>query len=103
MVSTTGQAYAYTGDNPVNGVDPMGLCNIVNLWCQGQQVVGDITKGFTSVLNGQSGLSSCDQFGWATSPSVRWVHLQLRGRISVEATLAVQIRAPLSAILNNDR
>jgi hypothetical protein len=25
-ISETGQAYAYTGDDPVNGVDPLGLC-----------------------------------------------------------------------------
>ena len=26
-MAETGQAYAYTGDNPVNGVDPLGLCS----------------------------------------------------------------------------
>jgi hypothetical protein len=26
MVDETGQPYAYTGDDPVNGVDPLGLC-----------------------------------------------------------------------------
>jgi hypothetical protein len=28
LVAVTGQSYAYTGDDPVNGVDPMGLCTI---------------------------------------------------------------------------
>jgi hypothetical protein len=28
MVQETGQPYAYTGDDPVNGVDPLGLCTI---------------------------------------------------------------------------
>jgi hypothetical protein len=27
MVNETNQPYAYAGDDPVNGVDPMGLCN----------------------------------------------------------------------------
>jgi hypothetical protein len=27
MVDETGQAYAYVGDDPVNGADPLGLCN----------------------------------------------------------------------------
>jgi RHS repeat-associated protein len=27
-VAETGQPYAYTGDDPVNGVDPLGLCTI---------------------------------------------------------------------------
>jgi len=26
MVATTGQAYAYTGDDPVNDVNPLRLC-----------------------------------------------------------------------------
>jgi hypothetical protein len=27
MVDTTGQPYAYAGDNPIDGVDPLGLCS----------------------------------------------------------------------------
>jgi acyl-CoA synthetase (AMP-forming)/AMP-acid ligase II len=27
MVDATGQPYAYTGDNPVNATDPLGLCS----------------------------------------------------------------------------
>ena len=26
LVDETGQSYAYTGDDPVDGVDPSGLC-----------------------------------------------------------------------------
>lgn len=26
LVNETGQPYAYTGDDPVNGIDPLGLC-----------------------------------------------------------------------------
>ncbi|HUC03956.1 MAG TPA: RHS repeat-associated core domain-containing protein, partial [Acidimicrobiales bacterium] len=28
LVDETGQPYAYTGDDPVNGVDPLGLCTV---------------------------------------------------------------------------
>ncbi len=28
LVDESGQSYAYTGDDPVNGVDPLGLCTI---------------------------------------------------------------------------
>lgn len=32
-VSETGQPYAYTGDNPINGTDPLGLCFLGGSWC----------------------------------------------------------------------
>ena len=43
LVDLTGQAYAYTGDDPVNGVDPMGLfgLNPISDIAQGANDVGD--------------------------------------------------------------
>jgi hypothetical protein len=33
MVNTTGQSYSYTGNDPVNGTDPLGLCFLGGSWC----------------------------------------------------------------------
>ena len=43
MVATTGQPYAYTGDDPVNGVDPAGLFPCIGL-CS----ITDFAKGVVS-------------------------------------------------------
>jgi hypothetical protein len=40
LLDTTGQAYGYAGDNPVNASDPSGLC-LVEAW--GQCIVPDAT------------------------------------------------------------
>jgi Bacterial EndoU nuclease len=37
MVNETGQPYLYAGDDPVNGVDPDGLCLFGGSWCNGIQ------------------------------------------------------------------
>jgi hypothetical protein len=36
MVEETGQPYAYTEDDPVNGVDPTGLCTLPGLYEAGE-------------------------------------------------------------------
>jgi hypothetical protein len=36
-VMETGQAYAYAGDDPVDNVDPNGLCVFGGSWCNGAQ------------------------------------------------------------------
>jgi hypothetical protein len=36
-VGITGQAYAYAGDDPVDNVDPTGLCFLGGSWCNGAQ------------------------------------------------------------------
>ncbi|MGC1239751.1 MAG: RHS repeat-associated core domain-containing protein, partial [Acidimicrobiales bacterium] len=36
-VSETGQPYAYAGDDPVDGTDPLGLCFLGGSWCNGIQ------------------------------------------------------------------
>jgi hypothetical protein len=47
MVDATGQPYAYTGDNPVNGTDPLGLC-----WpswaCGVEHAIG---RGYTNTVH----------------------------------------------------
>jgi hypothetical protein len=59
-VSTTGQAYSYTGDDPVNGVDPLGLC-----WSLPQGVQGPCQSAppgisYNSSCGGSAGSSVSD-------------------------------------------
>ena len=82
MVDETGQAYAYTGDNPVNAVDPMGLndCGIFSFACDVGQFVSDpnrwrneanylagVGNGIVSTVTfGQVNISEpcCGELGW---------------------------------------
>jgi hypothetical protein len=47
-LATTGQAYEYAADDPVNGADPSGLCILgsnPNGSCRGSNVANDVTYG----------------------------------------------------------
>jgi hypothetical protein len=58
-VSTTDQPYAFTGDDPLNGSDPLGLCNGPDGMCRNVNVPG-------SPWNPNSSDVSSD---WSSSPS----------------------------------
>ena len=53
LVDETGQPYAYTGDDPVNGVDPLGLgCGIFATLCH---QVGQVLNAGKSFVEGLAG------------------------------------------------
>jgi hypothetical protein len=60
-LATSGQAYAYTGDNPLNNTDPVGLAfaaisNVADassIWLGGGGLYEDTTTGYVSVYPGE--------------------------------------------------
>ncbi len=55
MVAETGQSYVYTGDDPVNGVDPLGLGPCLSFHCLASDV-GSLA-GVVSAVTGVIGLA----------------------------------------------
>ena len=47
----TGQPYAYTGDNPVSGTDPLGQCTSGSWWCDAAHSIGGGITGVANCLN----------------------------------------------------
>jgi hypothetical protein len=66
MVQETGQPYAYTGDDPVNGVDPNGLnCGIFSVVCAGY----DATAGGVKTAASDTGHFASDPSRWRAEAS----------------------------------
>ena len=51
LVDETGQPYAYTGDDPVNGTDPLGQCSSGSWWCDAAHSIGGGITGVANCLN----------------------------------------------------
>jgi hypothetical protein len=57
-VAQTGQPYAYTGDDPVNGVDPLGLCTISG---EGQLYAGPCATTGAEAIAAEQGIEAGSQ------------------------------------------
>jgi hypothetical protein len=55
MVQETGQPYAYTGDDPVNRVDPLGLCTISG---EGQLYAGPCATTGAEAIAAEKGIQA---------------------------------------------
>ena len=67
MVEQTRQAYLYSGDDPVNGIDPSGLvpsCQWWNIVCQVAALADSMSQGAWGWLQGDSAQQSCSGIGW---------------------------------------
>jgi hypothetical protein len=69
-VAETGQPYAYTGDDPVNGTDPLGLCIFGGSWCNGIQ--NSIASNFDSFRH--TGAWLADRPGVAAQQAVTSIY-----------------------------
>ena len=58
MVNLTGQPYAYTGDDPVNGVDPLGLCTVAG---EGQLYAGPCATTGAEAIAAEKGILAASQ------------------------------------------
>jgi hypothetical protein len=58
MVDETGQPYAYTGDDPVNGVDPLGLCTIKG---EGELYPGRCATTGAEAIAAEQGIQAASQ------------------------------------------
>jgi len=70
MVAETGQPYAYTGDDPVNGVDPLGLCTIAG---EGQLYAGPCATTGAEAIAAERGIQAQAQGGFSITNGLKAV------------------------------
>jgi RHS repeat-associated protein len=65
LVDETGQPYAYTGDDPVNGTDPLGLFPCLRASCLVNDATDVATLGSSGVVKGAiSDFQACNGSAW---------------------------------------